>query len=137
MNGKDLQFPFNFETKNKVLAKIHYLDNKSACKESDIPVKIIKDNTEFIFHNFNNWVFDATFPSDLKDADVISVFKKKNRNNDGNYRPVSILLNLSKIYERCLCDQRYKNFNHTLSKRQCGFRKSFSTQHCLLVMTEM
>ena len=90
------------------------------------PVKIIKDNidifSEFIFHNFNNSIFDATFPSELKNADVIPVFKKKDRNNIENYRPVSILPNLSKIYERCLYDQY---FSHILSKWQCGFRKSF------------
>ena len=41
MNGEDLQFSFNFETKNKILAEIHKLDNKKTCQESDIPVKII------------------------------------------------------------------------------------------------
>ena len=81
-------------------------------------------------------IFDATFPSELKNADVIPVFKKKDRNNVENYRPVSILPNLSKIYERCLYDQMYKYFNHILSKWQCGFRKGFSTLHCRLVMTE-
>ena len=103
-------------------------------------MKIRKDNinifSEFIFHDFNNSIFDATFPSELKNEDMIPVFKKKDRNNVENYRPVSILPNLSKIYERCLYDQMYKYFNHILSKWQCGFRKSFSTQHCLLVMTE-
>ena len=103
-------------------------------------MKIIKDNmdifSEFIFHNFNNSIFDATFPSELKNADGILVFKKKDQNNIENYHPVSILPNLSKIYERCLYDQKYKYFNHILSKWQCGFRKGFSTQHCLLVMTE-
>ena len=67
---------------------------------------------------------------------MIPVFKKKDRNNVENYRPVSILLNLSKVYERYLYDQIYKYFNHILSKWQCGFRKGFSTQRCLLVMTE-
>ena len=67
---------------------------------------------------------------------MIPVFKKKDRNNVKNYRPVSILPNLSKIYKRCLYNQMYKYFNHILSKWQCGFRKGFSTQHCLLVMTE-
>ena len=67
---------------------------------------------------------------------MIPVFKKKDRNNVENYRPVSILPNLSKIYERCLYDQMYKYFNHIFSKWQCGFRKGFSTQHRLLVMTE-
>ena len=140
MSGKDLKFSFNFETKNKILAEIHNLDKKKACQESDIPVKIIKDNidifSEFILHNFNNSSFDATFPSELKKADVTPIFKKKDRNNVENYRPVSILPNFSKIYERCLYDQMYKYFNHILSKWQCGFRKGFSTQHYLLVMTE-
>ena len=72
MSVKDLQFSFNFETKNKILAEIHNLDKKKACQESDIPVKIIKDNidifSEFILHNFNNSIFDATFPSELKNS---------------------------------------------------------------------
>ena len=84
MSGKELQFLFSFETKNKILVEIHNLDKKKACQENDIPVEIIEDNieifSEFIFHNFSNSVFDATFPSELKNADVISVFKKKDRN---------------------------------------------------------
>ena len=140
MGGKDLQFSFIFETKSKILAAIHNLDNKRAWQESDIPVKIIKNNidifSEFIFLNFNNSIFDGTFPSESKNADVIPVFKKKNPSNVENYRPVRILTNLSKIYEKCLYNQMYKDFNHVLSKWQCGFRKGFSTQHCLLVMTE-
>ena len=56
-----------------------------------------------------------TFPSELKKADVIPVFKKEDRNNVENDRPVSIIPSLSKIYERCLYDQMYKYFNHILS----------------------
>ena len=70
MGGKDLKFSFIFETKNKILAEIHGLDNKKACQESDIPVKMIKSNigifSKFVFRNFNNSIFDATFPSELK-----------------------------------------------------------------------
>ena len=103
-------------------------------------MKIIKDNidifSKFIFHNFNNLIFDATFPSELKNAVKIPVFKKKDRNIIENYRPVSIFSNLIKIYERCLNDQADKYFNHILSKWQCEFCKGFSTQHSLLVMME-
>ena len=101
-------------------------------------MKIINDNinifSEFIFHNFNNSVFDATLPLELNNADVILVFEKKDRNNVENYRPICILPNLSRIYGRCLYDQLSKYFNHILSKWQRGFRKGFSTQHCHLVM---
>ena len=140
MDGKDLKFFVIFETKDKIIAEIHSLDNKKACQESDIPVKTIKDNidifSEFLFHNFSNLIFDATFHSELKNADVIPVFKKKYQSNVENHCALSILPNLSKIYERCLYDQVYKYFNHILSKWQCGFCKDFNIQHCLLVMME-
>ena len=67
---------------------------------------------------------------------MIPVFKKKDRNNVENYGPVSILSDLSKIYERYLYDQMYKQFSHIASKWHCGFRKCFGTQYCLLVITE-
>ena len=101
---------------------------------SDIPVKIIKDNidifSEFIFRNFNDSIFDATFPSELKNADVIPVFKKKGRNNAENYCLVSILPNLSKIRESCLYVQMYKYLNHY---SQNGNVEGFSTQHSFYV----
>ena len=53
-----------------------------------------------------------------------------------NYRAVSILPIFSKVYERCMYYQMYEYFNQVFSKQQCGFRRGFSTQHCLLAMTE-
>ena len=52
LGGKELQFSINFETKNKILADIHNLDNKKACQENDIPMRIIKDNTD-IYYSLN------------------------------------------------------------------------------------
>ena len=52
------------------------------------------------------------------------------------YRPVSILSNISKIHERLLFKQISEYFEPILSKFQCGFRKGYSAQHCLLAMLE-
>ena len=49
---------------------------------------------------------------------------------------MSILTNISKIYEKLLYDQLSKYFNSLLVTNQCGFRKGFSYQYCLLVMLE-
>ena len=43
---------------------------------------------------------------------------------------------MSKVYERCLYDQMSEFFDNIFSKYQCGFRKSYSAQYCLLVMIE-
>ena len=53
-----------------------------------------------------------------------------------NYRPVSILPSVSKIYERCIYDQINDYFQPLFSKLQCEFRKKFNAQHCLLVLVE-
>ena len=49
---------------------------------------------------------------------------------------MSIFSNISKIYERCLYSQISKFFEEKLSDYQCGFRKGFNAQHCLVVMIE-
>ena len=58
---------------------------------------------------------------------------KKEKNN---YRPVSVLSNMSKLYERCMHHQINHYFLSLLSELQCGLRQGFSAQHCFLVMVE-
>ena len=53
-----------------------------------------------------------------------------------NYRPISILPNIPKVYERCFYDQISNLFEDVSSKYQCGFPKDYSAQHCLLAMIE-
>ena len=107
---------------------------------SDISSRIIKKSadifTDFLHSSFNNSIYQSEFPSILKLANVIHVFKKGDRNPKENYRPVSILPNISKIFERCTFRQISSSMDSYLSKQQCGFRKGCSTQYCLLVMLE-
>ena len=76
------------------------------------------------------------FPKILKNANVSPVFKKGSKNCETNYRPVSILPNTSKIYERLVYKQMSIFFDEILSQYQCGFRKGFSSQHFLASMLE-
>ena len=69
-------------------------------------------------------------------ANITPIFKKRCKNKKENFRPVSILLVLSKIFEKLMSKQLFTFFENILSKFQCGFRKGYSTQHCLLLMLE-
>ena len=69
-------------------------------------------------------------------ADITPAFKKGGKHDKSNYRPVSILPILSKVYEKCLYKQIENYMENILSNFQCGFRKGFNTQQCLIGMIE-
>ena len=134
-------FSLEHVTRDEIHREIVNLDHTKASQNNDIPTKIIKANfdiiCEVIYNDFNcNLVDNGIFPDFLKTANVTPVFKKGSRTDKTNYRPVSILPNLSEIYERLIYKQLSKFCEHTMSKFQCGFRKGFNAQDCLIVMIE-
>ena len=122
------------------LRRCYLLILKIATHSNDVPTKIVKTNADwvpiFVSNAFNESVISGKFLSVLKLADVKPVHKKKSRLDKTNYRPVSLLPNISKVFERCLHRQISEYFEAVLSKFQCGFRKGYSTQDCLLAMAE-
>ena len=134
------KFSFSPVNIDDVEKEIDGLDASKAHQENDIPVKILKENRDifgdFIKKDFNFGLLNDIFPNFLKNAEVKPNFKKKSRTEVENYRPVSILPTISKIYERLIHKQLSTYFEPILSKFQCGFRKGHSTEHCLLVMIE-
>lgn len=133
-------FKFKNISLDEIKREIRNLDINKACQDTDIPTKIIKENSDifadFIFQNMNYGIASSVFPANIKNANITPVHKKDSKNIESNYRPVSILSNISKVYERCLYNQISEFFEKKLSDYQCGFRKGFSAQHCLLVMIE-
>ena len=113
---------------------------QSLAQQEDIPTNIIKLNKDviakFTAENFNSCIDEGEFASELKHADIFPIHKKKDKSDIRNYRPVSILSNYSKVYERLIYNKPYQHFENILFLSQCGFRKEFSTQHCLLVLIE-
>ena len=84
-----------------------------------------------------NTLFELSmFPNSLKLADVTPLHKKGRKELKEDYRSVSILPTLSKMFERIMFAQISAFFDNVFSKYQCGFRKGYSTQHCNLEMLE-
>ena len=55
-----------------------------------------------MLHNFSNAFSCSEYPASLKYADNTPIFKKDDKTDKTNYRPISILPNLSKICERIM-----------------------------------
>ena len=77
------------------------------------------------------------FPQVLKTADVNPHFKDDDRTAKENYRPVSNLLVLSKVYEGIMKDQITEHMHEFLSPYLFAYIKERGPQYCLLMMTEM
>ena len=79
---------------------------------------------------------ESTFPEKLKHSEVILLYKKFDPLKKENYRPVSLLPYVSKVFERIIYQQINTYMKDKLSKCLTGFRKSHGTQHLLLTMLE-
>ena len=128
---------FKNTTPNDISKIINKMKNK-ACNIYAIPVKVLK-HVHFIIssilsHIINKSLTSGYFPSCFKTARVIPLHKGDSRENVNNYRPISILSTLSKIFERVVYNQLYsflEKFN-LLNPNQFGFRKSRSTVQAVL-----
>ena len=83
---------------------------------------------------FNLSFMTGVFPSVLKTAKVVSVFKKDSKLDYSNYPPISLLSNIEKyLYKRLYTFLDDKNIIYDL---QFGFRQQYSTSHALINITE-
>ena len=99
----------------------------------EILVDILK-NSEFCFSELKciNKAFNENkIPDTLKLSDIVSVFKKLDPTDKANFRPVSVLPLLSKVFEKIMYDQLHEYAETFLNKLLCGFPDSHSTQHTL------
>ena len=87
------------------------------------PFKILKDCLKC-----------GIFPDDWKKGNIVPIFKKGDKQNIKNYRPVSLLLICNKIFERIIYDNMLKYFldNNLIFSKQSGFRPGDSCINQLL-----
>ena len=86
--------------------EIKNLNVKNATTHKNIPSKVLKTSAmitaETLEQLFNQALRTGEFPSNLKNADVTHVFKKNNPLSNENYRPVSVLPIILKVFEKLM-----------------------------------
>ena len=120
---------------------ISSLKNKSSniSTYSTMLIKSIKSLLSPMLSNIINKSFThGVHPKFLKIAHVIPIYKSGDKTDPGNYRPISILPILSKVFEKAVSDQLYRFFEHfqLLDSSQFGFRKKLSTSNAISNMLQ-
>ena len=106
-----------------------------------IPAKLLKDAAEEITPSltaiFNASINSGFFPNDFKIATISPIHKSESKSICDNYRAISVLSCVAKIFEKLITTQieAYLESNGLLVDQQSGFRKKCSTQTSLLQVT--
>ncbi len=117
------------------MGQIEALDtNKSNCGKLRTSIIITTKNIVCPYLNncINSAIYKSQFLSELKEANVSSIFKNTDATLKSNLRPISVLLLVSKIYERILIEQISPYVQNKLSNLLSGFSESCSTQNALI-----
>ena len=135
------KFKFKDTTADEMYKKIIMLDSKKATPENDITVDLLKCTADIIAGTvadiFNESKNSNTYPHSLKKQNVTPLHKGEERTAKKNYRGVSILPVLSKVFGREMNEQIYEFIDQFLSPYLFGYRPGYGTQYCLLVLIEM
>lgn len=117
------------------------LKNKTCYGFDRLPMRLLKDAKEHLKRPMTilfNKIADEGVPEIWKTSRIIPIYKKGDKTKIENYRPISNLCSLAKVYERCLLHfitelDKKSGYNLT-GKTQMGFKKGHSTTSLALTL---
>ena len=137
-NSSIYLFPVSFGECNKIIQALKNTKNSI----DYIPVKIFKSISSSIVKPLtqliNSSFLSGVFPDRLKIARVTPIFKSGNKSDPSNYRPISSLPFLSKLFETCFKNRliSFLDKNKILTKSQYGFLRGKNTSDAIIDLTE-
>lgn len=131
MNSSMFMTPVN---KFELFRVIMGLPNTFSSGIDEIPVYVLKRIAMLIVEPLtaviNQCIEEGVFPADLKKAKLVPVFKGGKQTKVANYRPISLLSSVSKVFEKVIYERiiGFVDKNSILAEQQYGFRRNRSTE---------
>ena len=135
-------FAIQLTTTSNVFNLLNKLSGTKATSLDNISSKLVTINASVISVSitaiFNTAISTEFFPDEWKLARATPIFKNGKTSDFKNYRPISTIPVVAKVFEKVIYDQLYKflNDNKLLSNCQSGFRSLHSTVTALLKATD-
>ena len=141
LSHTDKAFHLKTPSLDVVFNLLRNIDEKKATGLDMIRSKLLKMAASIFTPSltaiFTKSIITGIYPTEWKMARVTPVFKKGEKSDLNNYRPISVIPVVSKVFEKIVYDQLYQylNDNQLLSSCQSGFRSLHSTLTALLEAT--
>ena len=126
----------------KILKQLKTLNTSKSCGPDNCHPFFLKESAEEIYlplyDIFRKTLDTGIVPLDWKKANITCIFKKGNKSEPGNYRPVSLTSVVCKLLEKSIREEivNHMSRHNLLSDSQFGFRKNRSTILQLLIVME-
>ena len=126
--------PTNAQEIKKIVSK---LPNKCSSGHDNISNILLKDIIDYIAlaltEVFNKSMMTGKFPTVMKLAEVVPLYKSKEHSLEVNYRPISLLTTMLKVLEKLVYRRVYKFLQdtHQIYDNQFGFRANHSCEHAI------
>ena len=136
-----INFQMKTITSSNVFSMLSKLSKSKATGLDRISARLLRECPDLIADSlcliFNHSINSGVFPDEWKCSKVIPLFKQGERHDPNNYRPISIIPVVAKVFERIIYDQvkAFIDENKLFFKSQSGFRSLHSTVTALLEAT--
>ncbi len=115
---------------------LHNINAQKATGYDNIPPKMVKmcaDGLSVTLTELLNYAFsNKIFPDDMKKAEISPFFKKNDDLAKDKYRPISILVVFSKVFETIIAEHLMEYFISNSDNMLCAHRKKYGTRHVLI-----
>lgn len=127
-------------TKNEIRTTLAQMKNNKSPGEDQITTEMLKLGGNIIEEALktllNKCLYEGKIPKEWYNSEVILLFKKGDRTNIENYRPISLLSHLYKVLTKILTNRLTAKLDFYQPVEQAGFRKGYSTiDHLYTVKT--
>ena len=142
LNTENQKFTFSPTSEDEILKLLTDTNPEKAAGIENLSGRFLKDGAVVLVLPIsklcNLSMKRSKFPLDSKIAKLKPLYKKGSKTDPKNYRPVSLLPLVSKVIEKVIHNHTeiFLNKYNILYKCQSGFRKSFSTNSCLTLLTD-
>ena len=124
-------------TREEILGLLKGLPNKTSSGYDNINNLLLKQLSTAIVGPleiiFNKSIEEGSFPENMKKADIVPLHKNKDKQDCSNYRPISLLITISKLLEKVMYSRVYRFLENTdqIYPSQYGFRTSHSCKNAI------
>ena len=140
--GTEHRFELKTTDCSTVFSLLSKLCKSKATGLDKISARLLRECADLVASSlcaiFNRSIVSGVFPTEWKSTKVIPLFKQGERSDLNNYRPISIIPVVAKVFERIVYNQFYEylTVNNLISCNQSGFRSLHSTATALLEATD-